>query len=1279
MMLMPMFTAWGSAAIGRYPTLDGETARTTKLLYNGVTRTNIKTSRSSKYDLQNFNIVEFDLSQTDLYVDVTNERNYLTSQNSTLNTVTSFNSSNGEGKTAIAAINGDLWTMSSAHARIEGKGTSYNGYSDAVVTGSMTLPRGFTIYDGEIVCSSQIEQETPYEGDFWSFGVSDGYVPMIGRPELEITVTDKSINKSVEADGLNRLPANNALVVYSDKGCSSTKSLADAYEIVIDCDNDYTIKHGASITGTVTGIYSAADPTVNPTMTANRIILTARGTALSKLAGFEKGHTVTLDFSVYERYGRNTEGWQTATCAVGGQMPFVVDGVKWETNSGTNYPSTIVGIKNDGNVVFIVNDGRQSSFSTGLDFNDYWDFADDMDLNTAFILDGGGSANLIESTGTGYSIINSPSDGSARNVSNSVILSAGPRRRSQDSFTTKVPSTNIDLTKINFATDDGAMLLTNFAQTKYEKTKDGIKLIADDFFAATNASISFGLPNTTSYNPYSVIKDKSYPYINASDYPYMVIDAAVVSADSSIIQFQALYHTAGSHKASSQSTFIGFNNAYNNSGFNKYKINPGANSTYKGRLNTLRYNYLYVANGVNVQDGDYVILRNLYLAKNEDEANAVVNGAVPSAIKTVNFNANGGRCDQSVKYAEVGSAYGVMPVPVKEGSTFKGWFTSDGVEITEDTAVTDASDLILYARWEERYDPEAPVYKLTFDLNGGTATGINAYYDIRVGQLYSDAIGALRTPVRNGYRFNGWLCISTGYTLDMDDIHMVDGDRTFVAQWEAKGGSYKANIDVPIFVIVDGKATHSATIPEGEIIEIAAENIDGIWATVEYNGVVGVAQIELFTYVDELLDNLYWEPLAQFTVNFNGAWYNRGAAISHGNVTTTNIGIEQTNVSGLENVEIYVYNRVHDKASVNINDGNYFGVLYVNGTQVGGFPDLGSLMYVLCRSLVRDSHSFVKISNEFFGDFTIDEMTSAVVDNTLFDGSSYTFDIQWEPQVNKLYLDPNGGELSEEFDTEYTFYGDQRFNDIIGGFPVPVREGYDFAGWKNTLEGTSDCWTGGWGTQPFTFGSDITLEAQWIERIPEGTVVKDGDSYYLEIEGERAETGMYSVDGDYYYVKRDGALACDETIYTYNSETLPKAYYRFEPDCRMMKNGWLDLGDGRVFYFEGGAHASGLTKIGADYYFFELNRAQMCTDSYIWVGENEYDYAQGVYYFGEDGVLDLMYTSAESVPVATVNLAIANNSGLDNYIQSTEVLAVNTAASVALPETAEDDGDGSDE
>lgn len=408
---------------------------TTKELYKGVTLTNFELPEDSKYGLNKVSVVEFDPSQSDLYIDVTNMAEYSNTLKTVQKTVTDFNEGNGGGKTAIAAINGDLWMVSYAHARVEGSGTSYGGCSDAVVTKSLTVPRGFNMYQGEIITSSHMSQETPFEGAFQSFGFTADNKPYLGQPTVTIQVKNITQDtKEVKADGINRLPANNALVMYTDKGALSHYALKDAYEVVIDCETDYTVKHGASIKGKVTAICKEGDEDLP--MQENRIILTARGKKpTERINAYKVGDEIEISVAVKDLYG-NSEVWQNDIVnAVGGHMVFAKNGKYISIGDSTTYPTTILAETNSGNVLFIQNDGRQKGYSLGFRFSDYTKLAKEFDLKNAFLLDGGGSSTLIALAENGYELVNRPSDkddngnyGQTRTVVNSVILSYGTDR-----------------------------------------------------------------------------------------------------------------------------------------------------------------------------------------------------------------------------------------------------------------------------------------------------------------------------------------------------------------------------------------------------------------------------------------------------------------------------------------------------------------------------------------------------------------------------------------------------------------------------------------------------------------------------------------------------------------------------------------------------------------------------------------------------------------------------------------------------------------------------------
>ncbi|MGM9642507.1 MAG: phosphodiester glycosidase family protein [Eubacteriales bacterium] len=412
--------------------LDGETDFSFKTLYEGVTSTNYALSADSKYGQQNITVIEFDPKQSDLYFDVTMGGSYATTLKTVESTVKAFNENNGMGKTAIAAVNGDLWMVTYAHARVLGRGTSYNGYSDAVVKKSMNIPRGFDMYDGEIITSAHMKQETPYEGDFYSFGITDDGEAVLGNPQVGISIVNKTRGLTATADGLNRLPADNALVMYSDR-LSANNALDDAFQVIIDCGYDYVVRHGETITGKVTAVIGSGEA-VDAELKQNRIVLTARGNKIDGIKDFAVGDSIEISITVTDKLGNNAV-WQKMRNAVGGHMPIVLGGRSTGISDSSRYPMTILGTKKNGNVVMITYDGRQSGYAVGLKNCDAAMLCSELGIENAFFLDGGGSASMVQLVDGEYELVNRPSDknadgsyGKPRTVVNTVILSIGPKK-----------------------------------------------------------------------------------------------------------------------------------------------------------------------------------------------------------------------------------------------------------------------------------------------------------------------------------------------------------------------------------------------------------------------------------------------------------------------------------------------------------------------------------------------------------------------------------------------------------------------------------------------------------------------------------------------------------------------------------------------------------------------------------------------------------------------------------------------------------------------------------
>ena len=523
-------------------------------LYNGVGFSSYSLPSDSAYGLQKFWTVEFDPTQRDLYFHVVCGSDYANRLNTVSKTVQTFAKNHPE-LTPVAAVNGDLWMTGYAHSRVEGSGTSYLGCSDAVVTRELTVPRGFNMYGGEIITSTYIPQETPYEGDFYSFGMTANGVAAIGNPQVEVNVQNRtSGSRSLTADGINRLPANNAMILYTDRGCASNYALSDAYEVIIDCPEDYTVCHGAVIAGTVTAV--SAPGTAREGMKQNRLILTARGTRLDALAGFSVGDRVEFRISVSDKMG-NSALWQKVTDAVGGHLPVVLNGVSTGLTETTNYPTSLIGIRQNGNVVLVTNDGRQAGHSAGFRISQLDALCRELGLIDAFLLDGGGSAEMVTVSGGSCTVVNRPSDGQERTVVNTVILSYGALRSTEPETAVRFDSEAVRdrLLKAYHVTCDGSSdtLRMTLTETRIPWAAVGVRVGG----------------------------------LSLAKYPYVVVTAACDSAMTEHNQMKVSFLTApGSETLQAPSKTVAFAAG---EGMRARVLDCSQDPTWKGELHGFRF------------------------------------------------------------------------------------------------------------------------------------------------------------------------------------------------------------------------------------------------------------------------------------------------------------------------------------------------------------------------------------------------------------------------------------------------------------------------------------------------------------------------------------------------------------------------------------------------------------------------------------------------------------------------------------------------------------------
>jgi Phosphodiester glycosidase len=118
-----------------------------------------------------------------------------------------------------------------------------------------------------------------------------------------------------------------------------------------------------------------------------------------------------------------TFGWPGVLDAVGGFPMLLENGrlVACTTDCGVQ-PRTGVGVTADGRILLVVVDGRQPRWSVGPTAVEFARILRDLGAVTALNLDGGGSSTMVVEG----ELVNRPSDGRERAISNAILILPGP-------------------------------------------------------------------------------------------------------------------------------------------------------------------------------------------------------------------------------------------------------------------------------------------------------------------------------------------------------------------------------------------------------------------------------------------------------------------------------------------------------------------------------------------------------------------------------------------------------------------------------------------------------------------------------------------------------------------------------------------------------------------------------------------------------------------------------------------------------------------------------------
>jgi hypothetical protein len=236
------------------------------------------------------------------------------------------------------------------------------------------------------------------------------------KPTLSVTLTDGATGRVFTLDRWNDgPPAPGELAGFSPLG--GTMELPPAFSCSVRLlpqgDPRFADPDGVDRDYVVDTVGCSEDA---PTRNGGIVISAAPATdEATELLAFAPGAPMRLHWTL---------GLAGVFDAVGGAPLLLRDGrIVGECNSGCGaQPRTGVGVTAAGKILLVVVDGRQPKWSLGPTVREFAEIMADLGAVTALNLDGGGSSEMVIEG----EVVNRPSDGQERSISNAILVLPGP-------------------------------------------------------------------------------------------------------------------------------------------------------------------------------------------------------------------------------------------------------------------------------------------------------------------------------------------------------------------------------------------------------------------------------------------------------------------------------------------------------------------------------------------------------------------------------------------------------------------------------------------------------------------------------------------------------------------------------------------------------------------------------------------------------------------------------------------------------------------------------------
>lgn len=284
------------------------------------------------------------------------------------------------------------------------------------------VPSGIGINDGILLNSSTNKM---------GWGITASGEVKYGSANLPMTYTIAGQSaRTLHHVNKERKTATSGVYLLTENFSSHTNSTEAGVEVILSVDGGADLRIGQDYNLTVQEVKDvSANPSRNktPIGTGKAVLATpkANTTEYNMLKALTPGTKIKVNVN------DNTDNrinWTEIVAGMGIFHMLLDNGVEHANLENTDvHPRTAMGLKADGTVILMQNDGRQPGWAAGFTFREMVDYMrDEFDAVTVFNFDGGGSSTIAatlpgDETAT---VLNRPSDGRERSNANAFLLVA---------------------------------------------------------------------------------------------------------------------------------------------------------------------------------------------------------------------------------------------------------------------------------------------------------------------------------------------------------------------------------------------------------------------------------------------------------------------------------------------------------------------------------------------------------------------------------------------------------------------------------------------------------------------------------------------------------------------------------------------------------------------------------------------------------------------------------------------------------------------------------------